>query len=74
MSRLNIEFDGQWACFSTVVDDFITPFMSAEKYKEWRIKEYGVSVEPLEFASRLNLKEALFQLSLNKSDEEIIKV
>ncbi len=73
MPRYNVEADGQWACFSSVVDAFITPFMSLTDYEKWRDREYGPDKEPLKTANKMSLKYALFSLSLNKSEHEIIE-
>lgn len=73
MPRFNVEADGEWACFSSVVDAFITPFMQKEEYEKWRADEYGEENVPLEKANKMSLKEALFDLSLNKTDDEIIR-
>ena len=72
MPRYNVEADGRWACFSTVVDDFITKFMERKDYEEWRQDQYGVSNVPIEQANNMSLARALFCLSLNKKDEEIM--
>ena len=72
MPRYNVEADGKWACFSTVVDDFITKFMERKDYEEWRQNQYGVSNVPIEHANNMSLAKALFCLSLNKKDEEIL--
>lgn len=72
MPRYNVEANGKWACFSTVVDDFITPFMERKDYEEWRRDQYGVSSVPIEQANNMPLARALFCLSLNKKDEEIM--
>lgn len=71
MPRFNVEADGKWACFSTMVDGFITPFMPLDEYNEWRKKEYGIHCGSVEHANRMTLAEALFDLSLNKDDKEI---
>ena len=73
MPRYNVESDGEYACYTSISDGFITPFMSRENYEIWRNKEYGKSVIPLEDANFMSLREAIFSLSLNKSDEEIIR-
>lgn len=72
MPRYNVEADGEWACFSSVVDAFITPFMPKKEYEKWRDNEYGAENVPLEKANKMSLKAALFALSLNKTDEEIV--
>ena len=73
MARYNVELDGEWACFSGVVDAFITPFVPRDDYEQWRRDEYGKSSGPLEQANRMTLKDALISLSANKSDKEILR-
>ena len=61
MPRYNVQrpLDGKWACFSTIVDDYITDFMSLPKYLDWREKEYGRTGNcPLSEANVMNYDEA----------------
>lgn len=71
MPRFNVEADGKWACFSSIVDEFITPFMPREEYEKWREEQYGSENVPIEKANRKSLARCLVSLSLNHSDEEI---
>lgn len=64
MPRFNVEADGKWACFSSIPDEFITPFMPREE-------QYGAENVPIEQANQKSLMRCLFALSLNHSDEEI---
>ena len=73
MPRYNVEADGMWATFSSVSDAFITPFQSLDDHEAWRDAEYGRSKIPLNTANKKTLKSAIFALSLNKDDDEIIK-
>jgi len=73
MPRYNVESDGEYACYSGISDGFITPFMSHENYEKWRNEEYGRNNIPLDEANHMTLREALFSLSLNKNDDEIIE-
>lgn len=73
MPRYNVEADGLWACFSSVPDAFITPFMAEDAYQAWRLKEYGKSAGPLREANQMSLRDALFSLSLNKTDDQIME-
>lgn len=74
MPRCNVESGGQWACFSTITDGFVTPFMPREEYEAWRKKEYaGNYIVSLDHANHMTLQDALMQLSLNRSDEEIMQ-
>ena len=60
MPRFNVEHNGKWACFSTISDDFITPFMSRRRYDRWRKKEYGrAEYVPIEEANRMDYEEAM---------------
>lgn len=73
MPRYNVEADGEWACFSSIPDLFITPFMPLEEYEKWRDEEYGRSKSPLEQSNKMSLREALFSMGISNSDEEIVK-
>lgn len=73
MPRFNVEADGMWATFSSIPDAFITPFQSLEDHEAWRDAEYGRSKVPLDAANKKTLKSAIFALSLNKDDDEIIR-
>jgi len=73
MPRYNVESDGEYACYTSISEGFITHFMSREDYEKWRNKEYGNNNIPLDEANHMTLREALFDLSLNKTDDEIIK-
>lgn len=61
--RFNVQrpSDKKWACFSTVIDDYITPFMSENEYQEWRETQYGKYVGPISDANQMtyNLAEDL---------------
>ena len=72
MPRFNVEVDGKWACFSTVSDEFITPFMPLEEYEKWRSEQYGLQKEPLETANRMSLARALWDMSIYRSDKHIM--
>lgn len=73
MPRYNVELDGEWACFSGVVDAFVTPFMPRYSYELWRQDEYGKHCGPPEQANRMTLREAMSRLSTNRSDAEILQ-
>ena len=73
MPRYNVEADDEWACFSTISDGFITPFMPLEEYEKWRDREYGRTKSPLEHANKMSLREALFDMGIYNSDKEIIE-
>lgn len=77
MPRYNVKNSkDQWACFSSIVDKFVTPFMSKDEYEQWRIKEYNYTEKdyvPAEKCNTMTLEEAIFSLSLNHTDKEIIE-
>ena len=72
MPRYNVEANGRWACFSTVVDDFVTKFMERKDYEEWRQDQYGRDNIPIEQANQMSLARALRCLSLYHTDKEIL--
>jgi hypothetical protein len=41
VKRYNVEYDNKLACFSPIVDRFITKFMDKRDYEYWCISEYG---------------------------------
>lgn len=60
MPRFNVQnCSGEWACFSSIVDDFITDFMPREEYQKWREKEYGANCGEIGQANIMDYKEAL---------------
>lgn len=60
MPRYNVKNDkGEWACFSSICDDFVTEFMPREKYQKWRIKEYGIHCGEIEEANLMDFEEAM---------------
>ena len=71
MPRFNVESDGKWACFSSVPDEFITPFMTREEYEKWREEQYGAENIPIEQANQKTLADALFRLSMAHTDTQI---
>lgn len=74
MPRYNVEYNGKWACFSSVVDNFITPFMSREDYENWRKSEYGKQCVPIEQTNLMMYEEATeiierANISIEESEE-----
>jgi hypothetical protein len=56
MPRYNVKNNkGEWACFSSIVDDFITDFMPKDEYEKWRKEEYGKDRKPLEYCTTKKL-------------------
>lgn len=65
MPRFNVEHEGYWACFSTVVDEFITEFMPLEEYEKWRREEYGRNCGTVYESNRMSYEEALSHMHVN---------
>lgn len=68
MPRYNVCYDGKWACYSSIVDDFITPFMALDGYEKWRSKEYGHEKKPLDQNS-MNINEAVLGMCINNPND-----
>jgi hypothetical protein len=74
MPRYNVEYKGKWACFSSIVDAFITNFMDKEAYEQWRRIQYGIADYRLaEKCNMMTMEEAVFSLTLNRSESEAIE-
>ena len=68
MPRFNVEHNGQWACFSSVSDGFVTRFMDPAHYDSWRRAEYGrAGYRPIEEANRMDLSDVVRAVFLNRS-------
>lgn len=73
MPRYNVEYNGRCACFSGIVDDFITGFMDRPTYEVWCRLEYSRSkCLPLEKSKRLTIQEAATTLCLNKDRNYVL--
>lgn len=74
MGRYNVKYNEKWAAFSTIDDDFITPFMEKDQYEKWRLEEYGrANYVPVEQAAIESILEAVSSIRLNRSHEESFK-
>lgn len=77
MPRYNVKnANGKWACFSSIIDEFVTPFMPKDEYEKWRIKEYNYTekdYEPAENCNTMTVEEAIFSLSLNHTGKQILE-
>lgn len=74
MPRYNIEYNGKWACFTSITDGFITGFMDKLLYEEWRKGQYGEhGYKPLEECNAMTMKEAAFSIRLNRTPEEALQ-
>ena len=49
----------EWACYSTISEDFITEFMPRNDYQKWREKEYGVHCGDLKDGNYMDYEEAI---------------
>lgn len=60
MPRYNVQHPvtKEWRCFSTIVDAFVTDWMSEERYQAWRRLEYGRNCGLLSEANQMSLSEA----------------
>ncbi len=64
-----MERNGKWACFSTISDSFITPFMNRRRYDRWRKKEYGrAGFYPLEKTNLMTYEEAMEAMEIRRLD------
>ena len=74
MPRFSVEHNGKWACFSTIVDVFVTDFMDKAEYEKWRLEEYGrANYEPAENCNMWTIVEAVEDASLYHSKEKVIE-
>lgn len=73
MPRYNVNHNNKWACFSTIVDNFVTEFTNKEDYEEWRKIEYGLKdYEPAEQCNMMTMNEAVQYIKLNRTYDETI--
>ena len=43
MPRYNVQYKNKWACFSSIIDDFVTCFLDKYEYEKWLIKRILLS-------------------------------
>ena len=73
MPRYNVYYNGKWACFSSIIDAFITSFSDKETYEQWRKEEYGIkNYKPAEQCNMMNMKECISLIKLNRTRSESI--
>jgi len=72
MPRFSVEYKGKWACYSTIVDAFITDFKSKDEHESWRRIEYGTEWEPIENCNVWTMAEAIENSMLNRCKVEIV--
>jgi len=60
MPRYNVQNPQtfEWRCFSSVIDDWITDWMSEERYERWRQFQYGINRPKLSESNLMTLAEA----------------
>ena len=74
MPRYNVEHNGKWACFSTIVDGFITKFVDKVDHEAWRREVYGeLDCKPAEKCNVMTIGEAVHSAALNEHKKEVIK-
>jgi hypothetical protein len=72
MPRYNVTYHDKWACFSSVVDGFVTKFMGKQDYEAWRIREYGSNCRPIEECNIITMNEAVSSIRIYNSHGEAI--
>jgi hypothetical protein len=74
MPRYNVNYHDKWACFSSIVDGFVTKFMDEDRYEAWRIRKYGMhDYRPAEQCNLMTMKEAVSSIRIYNSHDESIK-
>jgi hypothetical protein len=70
MPRYNVQrpSDGKWACYSSIVEDYITDFMPEDEYQEWREIEYGKHAGPLRETNQMTYEDTEYQRFKSKED------
>lgn len=72
MPRFNVKHPdtGEWRCFSTVVDDWVTDWMDKERYEKWRKLQYGIhNYSPAEQCNMMTLEDAQERISFREERE-----
>lgn len=73
MPRYNVNYKNQWACFSSIVDAFVTEFMDKDTYEDWRKTTYGKDYRPLEECNLMGIEEATSFIRLNRTHDEALE-
>lgn len=68
MPRFNVQHPvtGEWRCFSSIVDDWVTDWMDEERYQAWREYEYGRQAGDVRTANQMSLEEAEEQIRIRE--------
>lgn len=74
MGRVLVEHNGEYAEFSTIVENFIIPFMNKEEYESWARTEYGrLYYKPVEEREKMKFVDAVNLICMNRTKEESVK-
>lgn len=74
MPRYNIKYKDKWACFTSIADGFITPFMSKSEYEKWYEQEYGKYVHlSLEKCKIRTIQDCAYSIRMNRTHNEAIE-
>lgn len=74
MGRILVEHNGKYAEFSTIVDNFIVPFMDKEEYESWAKTEYGrLNYKPVEIRRKMKFVDAVNFICMNRTKEESVQ-
>lgn len=74
MPRYNVEHEGRWAVFSSIVDDFITPFMPKEQFYDWRRTEYRIHHLTSNPFNTQSLHESLVTIGIMHDMDRVIEI
>ena len=71
MPRYNVQHPktGEWRCFSSVVDDWVTDWMDKDRYEAWRRYQYGIHCGTAEESNRMTRDEAQEIINRRKAME-----
>ncbi len=73
MPRYNVNHHGKWACFSSVVDGFITKFMDKNDYENWRKIQYGTcDYIPAEQCNMMTITDAVCSIRIHNTHDETL--
>ena len=74
MPRFNIEHEGKYFVYSSIVDNFIGEFDTFEELQKWRKQEYKCDCSEKTFeeldANKMSYEEAKERIKLHHGEEE----